>query len=429
MNTHKNTFNKSLFISLLSIFYLLSGCSSVRKNISNHLHKESLKNSFHGLLIIDADSEKELFNTNADKYFTPASNTKLVTFYTGIKLLPKNIPSLHYVVANDTLFIEGTGDPSWLHPYLNDSTALQWLGNQKNIVLYTGNTDEQRYGPGWAWEDFDTYFSPEKSTLPLYGNVATLSKSEMDSLQVSPIEFLEYTAIKESAFKREEYQNQFYIAPEEQDTLEVPFIVSDSLTKLLLESVLQQKITLSDHFPDQPKQTLFGMETDSIYKYMLFKSDNFLAEQLLMAASSTLSDTLSTQRAIDYMLENDLSDLAQLPRWVDGSGLSRYNLFTPRSFVQILQKLHQEVPEDRLFALMPMWGSSNTVAKWDDPETEPFLFAKSGSVGNNYNLSGYVRTKSGKLLIFSFMNNHFRTPSLEIRNTIYATLKELYQRY
>jgi D-alanyl-D-alanine carboxypeptidase/D-alanyl-D-alanine-endopeptidase (penicillin-binding protein 4) len=429
MNTLKNRFNNSLFISLLSIFYLLSGCSSVRKNIRNHLHNESLKNSFHGLLIIDADSEKELFNTNADKYFTPASNTKLVTFYTGIKLLPKNIPSLHYVVANDTLFIEGTGDPSWLHPYLNDSTAIRWLKNQKNIALYTGNSDEPRFGPGWAWEDYDTYFSPEKSTLPLYGNVVTLSKSEMDSLQVSPIEFLEYTAIKESAFKREEYQNRFYIDPEEQDTLEVPFIVNDSLTKLLLESVLQQKISLSDHFPDQPKQTLFGMETDSIYKYMLFKSDNFLAEQLLMIASSTLSDTLGTKRAIDYMLENGLSNLKQQPRWVDGSGLSRYNLFTPRSFVQILQKLHQEVPEDRLFALMPMWGSSNTVAKWDDPETEPFLFAKSGSVGNNYNLSGYVRTKSGKLLIFSFMNNHFRTPSQEIRNTIYTTLKELYQRY
>ena len=33
------------------------------------------------------------------------------------------------------------------------------------------------------------------------------------------------------------------------------------------------------------------------------------------------------------MLENQLKDIKQQPRWVDGSGLSRYNLFSPMSFV------------------------------------------------------------------------------------------------
>ena len=129
------------------------------------------------------------------------------------------------------------------------------------------------------------------------------------------------------------------------------------------------------------------------------------------------------------MLQNHLKDLEHQPRWVDGSGLSRYNLFTPRSFVQILQKLHNEVPEKRLFGIFPTWGPDSTVETWEDPTTEPFLFAKSGSVGNNYNLSGYLKTKSGKLLIFSFMNNHFRIPSSEIRETMYTTLKNIYENY
>ena len=162
---------------------------------------------------------------------------------------------------------------------------------------------------------------------------------------------------------------------------------------------------------------------------MLFESDNFLAEQLLMAASGIISDTLSTKNAIDFMLEHHLDDLEHQPRWVDGSGLSRYNLFTPRSFVQILQKLHRETLGERLFGIFPMWGPDTTVEKWEDIATEPFLFAKSGSVGNNYNLSGYVKTKSGKLLIFSFMNNHFRVPSSEIRKIMYTTLKHLHQNY
>ncbi len=171
------------------------------------------------------------------------------------------------------------------------------------------------------------------------------------------------------------------------------------------------------------------METDSIYKDMLFESDNFLAEQLLMVVSSTLSDSLSTKTAIDYILDNDLSDLEHSPRWVDGSGLSRYNLFTPKSFVQILQKLYDEIPEERLFAIFPIWDASGTIDTWRDTSIEPFVFAKSGSLGNNYNLSGYLKTKSGKWFIFSFMNNHFKVPTSEIQNTIYTTLKTLHDRY
>ncbi len=186
---------------------------------------------------------------------------------------------------------------------------------------------------------------------------------------------------------------------------------------------------MTQHYPEGEKQTLYGIETDSIYKRMLLKSDNFLAEQLLLAASGMVSDTLSTQNAIDYMLDNHFKDLKQQPRWVDGSGLSRYNLFTPRSFVQILHKMYDEIPEERLFGIFPMWGPDNTVEQWEDPTTEPFLFAKSGSVGNNYNLSGYIKTISGKLLIFSFMNNHFRVPSKEVRQTMYATLKSLHENY
>lgn len=421
-----NHLQKTVYLLPL-LFALLTSCSTTRKFVKSELEKESLSNSFHGLVVVDAQSQKTLFDNHGDQYFTPASNTKIVTFYTGTKLLPEHIPTLKYTIANDTLFIEGTGDPSWLHPHLKDSTAIHWLKNQGTIALYTKNSKELRFGPGWAWEDYDTYFSPEKTTIPLYGNVATISN--IGNLKVSPTLFLDSTEVRKNQFRRDELANRFHIAPTEQDTLEVPFITSDSLTKQLLEHVLQRKITLVDHFPDRPKETLYGMETDSIFKQMLFKSDNFLAEQLLMASSSMLSDTLETQRAITYMLEHDLADLEQQPRWVDGSGLSRYNLFTPRSFVQILQKLYAEVPEERLFGIFPMWGPTGTVEKWEDPGTEPFLFAKSGSFGNNYNLSGYIKTKKGRLLIFSFMNNHFKVPSSEIRKTMYSILKELHLNY
>ncbi|RUA13709.1 MAG: D-alanyl-D-alanine carboxypeptidase, partial [Flavobacteriia bacterium] len=167
--------------------------------------------------------------------------------------------------------------------------------NQRTIAFYTKNHDERRYGPGWAWEDYDTYFSPEKSTLPLYANVVTISNTQ--GFKVSPERFKNQIIVKDTTLKREEFHNQFYIAPTEQDTLEIPYMTSSSLTKELLETATGKEIMLTSHFPEGEKRTLFGIETDSIYKRMLLKSDNFLAEQLLLAASGTISDTLSTKNA------------------------------------------------------------------------------------------------------------------------------------
>lgn len=426
-NTYNQGFKYLTLISLVS-FFLLFGCSSSRiAKYNTHLNNEPLNNSFHGLVVLDTENNKVVYNTNGDKYFTPASNLKIVTFFTGLKLLPKNIPALKYSIKNDTLYVEGMGDPSTLHPYFKDSTVIEFLKSYSNITLYLKNSTEDKYGPGWAWEDYDTYFSPEKSTLPLYGNVVTISNP--DSLNVSPSYFKENINIVEASKQREELLNHFFIAPSEQDTLEVPFITNETLTKDLLEKVLEKNVSLTDSFLEGEKKILYGIETDSIYKRMLYESDNFLAEQLLMAASSTISDTLSTKTAIAHMLEHELVNLEHKPRWVDGSGLSRYNLFTPKSMVEILQKIYAEIPEERLFKLFPMWGAFGTITKWENPSTDPYIFAKSGYVGNNYNLSGYLKTKSGKLLIFSFMNNHFTIPTSQIRMEIATVLKELHEKY
>ncbi|MCL6265482.1 D-alanyl-D-alanine carboxypeptidase [Flagellimonas myxillae] len=410
------------------VLFLLSGCSSSRfAHFKSKVNSEPLNSSFHGLVVLNAETQKEIYNHNGHRYFTPASNVKIVTLYTGIQLLPEQVPALKYVSQNDTLYFEGTGDPTFLHPFFKDSTALGLI--QKHNVLYwhPNNATEDRYGPGWAWEDFDTYFSPEKSTLPLFGNVVTLSSSP--EILVSPKFFKDDVEIVKQKFRRAEFENRFYLPPNIADTLEVPFVINDQVVTNLLSEVTGKDVHTVPQFPEAEKKVLYGAQMDSIYKRMMHRSDNFLAEQILLLASSTLSDTLGTKKAISHMLDGDLKDLHLPPRWVDGSGLSRYNLFTPNSLVQILQKLHRQVPEERLFQLFPMWDATGTVAEWNHTDVPPFIFAKSGSFGNHYNLSGYLKTKSGKLLIFSFMNNHFRVPSQEIRRQIFETLKTIHGTY
>jgi len=217
---------------------------------------------------------------------------------------------------------------------------------------------------------------------------------------------------------REEESNIFYLDPMTKDTLEVPFKIDSTLIRELFAKELGRQVTITDDMPNGEKSILYSIPSDTLYKRMMYLSDNFIAEQVLILASSTLSDTLDGRRAQKFMLEHYLSDLKQVPRWVDGSGLSRYNLFTPESMVQVLNKMYREFPKERLFDLFPAGGVSGTLQGQYIGNPEPYIYAKSGSLSNNYNLSGYLLTKSGKTLIFSFMNNHYLRPTTELKNNM-----------
>ncbi len=421
---------KTLLATL--VFTALVSCGAKRINstvkpVITKLNGQFYNNQFTGVLVVDPQKKDTLIALNTDNYFIPASNVKIFTFYAGLKLIPDKIPTLKYLAQNDTLFFEGTGDPSWLHPYFKDNTALLFLNNFKNLAFTTDNFKDTKYGPGWAWEDYEFYYSPERSALPLYGNI--LSVNLQDSIKLSPKYFKDSVLHVKGAQLRQVDKNKFFIAEDMADTLEIPFKTSNRITKSLLQQQLHGDLKYIDSFPKGEKKELFGISTDSIYKRMLYESDNFLAEQLMMVASSTLSDSLAFTIARNFMLENSLASLKQTPRWVDGSGLSRYNLFTPESFVHVLTLLKQEISEDRLFHLFPTWNASGTITKRNPSDETPFIYAKSGGMGNVYNLSGYLKTKSGKLLIFSFMNNHFRTPSREVRQNMYDILKSIHERY
>ncbi|MGB5377123.1 D-alanyl-D-alanine carboxypeptidase [Muriicola sp.] len=391
------------------------------------LRMDSFDDHFTGLLIYNPQNADTLLSVNSDKYFTPASNTKVFTLYTALKILQDSIPALKYVTKQDTIYFSGTGDPSALHPHFQDISSIQFIKRFKTLKYVTGSYDEDRFGPGWAWEDYDSAFSPEITSFPLYGNVVTLSNS--DKISAIPAYFKDSVQLQPSSVRRSEDRNSFFVDPQQTDTIEVPFKNSISLTQSLLESAVGQPISLVQDFPTKDFRYVYSVPSDSLYKYMMHESDNLIAEQLLLITSAVLTDTLSSALSRDYMLDTYLADLPQKPRWVDGSGLSRYNLFTPASVIFVLEKLYKELPQSRLFTLFPAGGQSGTLEDWYAGNTEPYVFAKSGTLGNTYCLSGYLKTSSGKILLFSFMNNHFMEPTSSIKKKIEHILKTIRDSY
>lgn len=412
------------------VLALAWSCSTIQytkdKKIMSDVFKKQLNTNYHsGILVVDQKTKDTIINYNSTKNFIPASTLKLLTFFTAKNYLEKHIPAMFYEVIGDTLFVKGTGDPSFLNPNLKDSTALKFISKFPIVSIDLTNYEGNRFMPGWAWEDYSYYFSPELTSFPVHRNVVQFSYK--DSLEVSPSYFIKNVRITENKSKREENQNLFDIKLNLIDTLQIPFKTSSSLTIDLLNYYTGKKVVESTN-AKKLKNTLYGMETDSIYKQMLWESDNFTAEQILLTASSTLSDTLSFETIHSKVLDDYFKVEQSQLRWVDGSGLSRYNLASPKFFITLLDKLYTKVPENELFNLIPKWDADGTILK-PRPNTNYFIYAKSGSMGNVYNLCGYLKTKKGALLLFSFMNNNFNGSSAEIRTTIYNMLVTLYNTY
>ena len=418
---------KAVLFLFISLCLLSCKTTKITRTLNKKIATSFFENQFTGIYIYDVTKDKVVYNYQGEKYFTPASNVKIFTLFTGLEMLSDSIPAFKYEVNKDTITVKGTGDPTLFHNYFKDSTALKKVQKFKNVQLITDNISDKRYAPGWAWEDFDSYFSAERSTFPVYGNVITI-KNE-NQLEVSPKYFEDKLEITQKGYGRKEYVNSFYFGKNRTRETEIPMIMSDSLLLNLWNAILPNKVSIIKNAKASLSKTAYSVSSDSLFKRMMEVSDNFLAEQILILASSTLSDTLSSSKARKFILENQLKNLQQKPRWVDGSGLSRYNLFTPISFVDVLTKMYKKIPEERLFQFFPVGGKTGTLKSWFAGNPTPYIYAKSGTLGNNYNLSGYLLTNSGKTLVFSYMNNHFMQSNTEIKKKMETVFEDLRDHY
>jgi D-alanyl-D-alanine carboxypeptidase/D-alanyl-D-alanine-endopeptidase (penicillin-binding protein 4) len=111
-------------------------------------------------------------------------------------------------------------------------------------------------------------------------------------------------------------------------------------------------------------------------------------------------------------------------RRVDGSGLSRYNLVSPQVLATALEKLYQQQPMDRIQKLFPAGEQSGTLKDWfGNGENPAYVYAKTGSMSGVYCLAGYLKTKKGKTLVFSFMSNNFIGSNRVIKEELQVILE------
>ncbi|MFK8105488.1 MAG: D-alanyl-D-alanine carboxypeptidase/D-alanyl-D-alanine-endopeptidase [Saprospiraceae bacterium] len=439
-----------LFIFGLSMVFLsckgtkkLTGLSPNKQDaLVEQLQKSPVfQRSFTGFALYDPATKKMRASYQADKHFTPASNAKILTLYAAWQVLGDSIPALRYVVRNDSLIFWGTGDPSFLHPDLPATDrVLQFLKARKEQLFFCGhNFQEESFGAGWSWDDFPYTFSAEKSPFPIHGNYALFEyRAGGRRFEVTPSYFkysLQHNPdLPNQKIKRQRHQNTFEFNKSkfgaQYAKSKVPFLYSDELLIEVLGSLVERKIQLYPRpiFPPSTAKVLYSTASMNLYERMMKESDNLIAEQLLLLGGNAVNDTLNVKKFIHYAKKEWLAAIPDQLNWRDGSGLSRYNLVTPRSLVYVLDQLYREIPEAVLFDIFPAGGVSGTIKNWYKADT-PYVFAKTGTLSNNHCLSGYLITKSKKRLIFSFMHNNYVTSSKNYKLEMTKVLENIRDNY
>jgi len=452
------------FILLNSAFIIFLSSCSIQKQIAKSakadvLDTKALQTAHVGISIFDPAKNKYLFNYQGDKYFVPASNTKLPTCYAAMKYLGDSLVGLRYAEDHQyiPLFIKPTGDPTFLHPDFPNQPVYDFLKKSMRwISIVSDHWKEEGLGSGWSWNDYDEYYMCERSFMPVYGNAIRFTRSGKGVRVIPNIKDISVSAFhltedKLSFFdtsirhyyidslpdryyvKREKDMNFFWLMKSENkfSSQTVPFIPADSVIISFLKDTLKQA-RFDNYTVDIPVEiknlkTIYSQPTDSLLKPMMHRSDNFFAEQSLLMVSNERLGVMNDERIIDTLLKTDLKDLPQKPRWVDGSGLSRYNLFTPQDFVSILNKMKNEFGMERIKVILPT-GGEGTISSYYKADSG-YIYGKTGTLSGVVAFSGFLYTKKGKLLIFSTLVNNHQASATDVRRAIEKFLQGLRNKY
>lgn len=420
-------------------FYSNTSYSQVSEKLINKLVNDTaLSNAHVGICIYEPETSKYWVAYNSNKYFIPASSTKLFSLYAGLHYLGDSLVGIQYFKKNDSLYLKPTGDATFLHKDFNYQPILRLIKNNSGPVFIINNKlGSNKLGYGWAWDDFDEDYMAQRSAFPIYGNTTTIEierKGRAMSASFSPE--IPYASINESAEQKDksyitrDFENnnfKYYLTtdltnfskviPIETQGIQTAVAMLHGLYPLVYGTPISEP-TFKHQYLE-----LMSTPTDSFFHIMMNRSDNFFAEQTLLMSSNKVLKRMSTEKMIEHLLANDLKGIPQPPQWVDGSGLSRYNLFTPESFIFLLNKMKKEFGLVRLKNILPT-GGEGTLKNYYLHSTGK-IFAKTGTLSNNCSLNGYLITQKGKLLLFSVIANNYNGKATPVRRAVEQFLEKI----
>ena len=348
-----------------------------------------------GIKVVTVETGEVVYEKNPYKLHHPASTTKLFTAATALAKLGSDyqFETTVYIDADvDTqvvgdIYLKGRADPV-LQPIdimkLVDmllETGLKSI--QGDIVVDTTYLDTVREGPGWMWDD------------------RQLRISALSIRQIEPEPGTRSRALACGYLLKNELIEK---------GIEVTGDVVPGTVPLDARTVAKH---LSPPLAD-------------IIKLMNKPSDNWIAELLFKTIGAEVMGEPGTwQKGRDAVNEFLTEIMGEPPahRFVDGSGLSRYNLLNAELLTQLLVYMHQNfelMPE--YLASLPIAGVDGTLSsRMQGVYAERILRAKTGTLSGVSALAGYTTTADGEVFAFGILISHYvgsATPARDIQDKI-----------
>lgn len=475
--------------------------SDLQSRIRAALSRPEVRRGQIGVKVVSLDTNKVVFEENAEKYFMPASNMKSFTIAAALEKLSPDfrfitsvyapaMPDASGVIRGDVT-IYGRGDVSFSFAFFdgdylkgadNLATAISLSGVKRiegNLIGDDSYFSGATIPAGWEWDDLQWNSGAEPSALTVNNNVVDLTVKPSQSagapcvvqfLPVNPvIRVVNRCATSVSGAKRDLQ----VFKKLDQNIIEISGTLSaddkgfnnvvtvsrpaELFLALLRQSLMQKGVVITGQnrvvgAKDKPAQLIAAAASNAllptntpveIAKFAspplsliaaktMKPSQNLYTENILRALGEQMKISSvqagnalafqpppadnpflnpkadSSERGI-FAVRNFLREIGVAPDGViqyDGSGLSRHNLITPSSAVQLYTFMSRSRYANVWRDALPIGAVDGTLKnRFAGTSAAGNVRAKTGTIDQVSALSGYVTTASGERLVFSTLVN------------------------
>ncbi len=428
-----------------------------------------------------ASGPQTLFEHDAAKRFLPASNIKMFTVSSALKYLGADFRVQTRLLATGRrvgstwrgdLFLVGGGDPTLATSDLqNLALALQKRGIKsiQGRIIGDGSALHAeafggRFPDTWALDDALWYYGAPISALAIDRNQIDITLASTEPGQLAKLSTgapADFPIINRARTTEPKSPQAINIGRADANN-----VLSNTLS-IEGDLPLGARYTDGVAVPDPPRRAAWILKRallslnikvsgaaangalgnrasvelarhaspplSAMASFCLKPSDNLSAEMILRltALHAGSPPRSGTEVRAHQMMRGWLSTISPHvsdARFVDGSGLGRYNMISPRLAVDLLSAVEHLPPaEGRAFwNALPIAGVDGTLRKrMKGTSAQSNVRAKTGSFSLASSLSGYLTTRDGFRLAVSFLSNFGSTDEMRgLQNQVFHSLAD-----
>lgn len=439
------------------LVWLILGSPGQAHNTVEAVIEELFPRANVGIYVAPLSPDTPLVSIQGDKLMVPSSILKLVTVFTGLKVLgPDFTFKTQIFVEGQTLYLKFSGDPSLTKEDLRAMVRALRLKMPKasftKLVIDTSAVPFPQQAPTWMVEDTLFCYGAPVRAVVIDNNEARFTLNPSKSGQLAritvdnnPQNFQVINKVKTHTCPANEKVKECEVDridfPAQKNGTEIyggldryktdlrlcfPIWDQEEGIKQVMSALFQEeKMTIpSKVVPGKAPKTMQALVTHSslplrtLVGPVLRNSHNLYADAIFLQTALQLNPRINKWEEAGDEIKKFLQTV--IPHMnsedciiVDGSGISRNQLIAPRQLTQLLQMAYQDPSLwEILESHLPCPGKDGSLKKRLKAWPQQVL-AKTGAQSGVLSLSGVFYPQPKKPLFFTIMVNHFTTPIKE----------------